>query len=281
MVRVRRRRRARPARPRRPRGRVGGQGRVFAYERATSSDEATGGDGASGGEAWSLTQVLTPPLPGGRWLGYDIAVRASGDGGVAALITAPSSHAGGFFASGAAHAYVLKGEPGARWEHAAEMRPSDPYDTGYFALGASAWAEGWALVPYRNAYPEGVQSGGAVLAYDLSETVPVSAEGGPGPLAPEASGVAVSVGPSPARGRAVARVALSEPSAAVTVTVLDARGRAVRRVALGARGAGEHAAEIDLGGLAAGAYAVRVVASGGATGARVGGVAHARLVVVR
>lgn len=234
----------------------GGAGRVFAFER--------GADGA-----WALVQTLDPPPEGGRF-GLHVETWEV-EGGALALVTASASAAGGVFASGAAHAYVLRDEAGAAWERVAEMRPSDPEVAEYFASGVPAWVGGTALVPYGNVDLGGLRDAGEILTYDLRPFVPVTSEGGPETLG--ASGVSVRVGPSPARRRATAYVSLARPAAEVAVAVLDARGREVATVASGARGAGEHTVVLDVSALAPGVYAARVSAAGA--------VAHTRFVVVR
>ncbi|MEL6614775.1 MAG: FlgD immunoglobulin-like domain containing protein [Bacteroidota bacterium] len=235
----------------------GGAGRVFAFER--------GADGV-----WALVQTLLPP-PEGGFFGAAIETWEV-EGATLALVTASASAAGGVFASGAAHAYLLRDDVGSVWEPVAEMHPSDPVDSAYFASGVPAWVGGSALIPYLNVNLGGRRDVGEILTYDLRAYVPVVSEAGP-PETPEASGVSVRVGPSPARGRATAYVSLARPSPEVTVTVLDARGREMATIASGAKGAGEHAIVFDASALAPGVYAVRVSASGGA--------AYARFVVAR
>jgi photosystem II stability/assembly factor-like uncharacterized protein len=143
----------------------------------------------------------------------------------------------------------------------------DVGDIWFTADGGASWtrqpsgtAESFNRVHFPS--PErgfAVGDAGTVVRFNGVST---GAEGGP------AAGLALTVGPNPARGRGVVTLTLDRPRD-VTVAVYDALGREVAALHRGPLAAGAHPLALDAMGLRTGVYVVRASAEGVALAQRV------------
>ncbi|WP_412070533.1 hypothetical protein [Rubrivirga sp. IMCC43871] len=132
---------------------------------------------------------------------------------------------------------------------------SAPEAHGPEVLARTAFV-GWNLgsePPYAAPYPEP----GTVFRLISSDLLGVAAED----PAPSPAGLALAVGPNPARGAATVRYSVAGVGP-VRVRVLDVLGREVAVLASGPRQPGAHTATMDASALAAGLYLVVLDADG-------------------
>ncbi|WP_412060217.1 hypothetical protein [Rubrivirga sp. IMCC45206] len=130
-----------------------------------------------------------------------------------------------------------------------------PLDHGPEMLGRTTFV-GWdlgAAPPYAAEHPEP----GTVFRLVSSDLFGVAA----GDEAPSPSGLALAVGPNPARATATVRYTVASPGP-VRLRVLDVLGREVAVLASGPRPPGDHTAAFDASRLAAGLYLVVLDADG-------------------